>query len=246
MINVAIINSSTVVTDAQVNTLTNDLQVQISDNFSPYWGVDAKLKFFPKGSTLPHDMYWLVIMDTSDVQGALGYHDLTAFGLPIGKIFAKDDLTNGYHWTVTASHELIEMLADPWLVLSTLTPGSSNTSANVVAWELCDACEADGYGYAINGSLVSDFVLPSWFDYTASPQVKYDYCGHITAPLQLLSGGYTSIIIDAVVGNGWTQVTAPEKDPNIKGQRSSFGHEGSRRDRRNTKGSWKTSTRLIA
>jgi len=50
-----------------------------------------------------------VILDDSDQAGALGYHDLTSDGLPIGKVFAASDLKAGTSWTVTASHELLEM-----------------------------------------------------------------------------------------------------------------------------------------
>jgi hypothetical protein len=34
-------------------------------------------------------------------------------GFPIGKVFAASDLKAGTSWTVTASHELLEMLGDP-------------------------------------------------------------------------------------------------------------------------------------
>jgi len=42
-----------------------------------------------------------------------GHHDLTPDGLPVGKSFAGTDKHFGHSWTVTASHELLEMLADP-------------------------------------------------------------------------------------------------------------------------------------
>ena len=35
---------------------------------------------------------------------------------------------------------------------------------SLYAYEVCDACEADQFGYDIDGVLVSDFVFPSWFE----------------------------------------------------------------------------------
>ena len=54
-------------------------------------------------------------MDDSDQAGALGYHDLTSAGLPMGKVFARTDLQNNLSWTVTVSHELLEILGDPMI-----------------------------------------------------------------------------------------------------------------------------------
>src|SRR6266581_3514657 len=97
-----------------------------------------------------------------DFAGALGYHDLTKQGLPLGKVFAGSDMKLGYNWTVTASHELLEMLADPDINLTAFVQ-DSDTSGILYAYETADACEADEYGYKIDGVLVSDFVFPSWF-----------------------------------------------------------------------------------
>ena len=38
-------------------------------------------------------------------------NDVTREGLPLGKVFAKTDQQYGEKWTGTASHELLEMLA---------------------------------------------------------------------------------------------------------------------------------------
>jgi hypothetical protein len=55
----------------------------------------------------------------------VGYHDLTNEGLPLGKVFAGSDMVNGYNWTVTASHELLEMLIDR-------READSSTSCNIL------------------------------------------------------------------------------------------------------------------
>lgn len=162
-IKIAIINASTVLPDAEINTAVGALQKQIHRDFAAAWGIDADLSFVPRGAKPPTDHWWLGVLDDSDQAGALGYHDLTAAGLPLGKVFAKTDQDFGYNWTVTASHELLEMLADPDINLTVMVETDAGT-ARLYAYEVCDACEADNLGYTIDSVLVSDFVFPSWFE----------------------------------------------------------------------------------
>ncbi len=103
---ISISNLSTVLTDAQVNAIIPALQIQVSRDLAPAWGVNANLQFLPKTMPKPNGNWLINIMDNSDQAGALGYHDLTSDGLPMAKIFAKDDMTYNLSWTVTLSHEL--------------------------------------------------------------------------------------------------------------------------------------------
>jgi hypothetical protein len=66
--NISIINASTVLTDAEIRPVVEALQKQVSNDFRPAWGVDAKLNFV--GNAPPPDgTWWLAILDDSD-QGA--------------------------------------------------------------------------------------------------------------------------------------------------------------------------------
>jgi hypothetical protein len=67
-------------------------QQQVAGDFRPIWGLDAQLTFIPQGSQPPANTWQLVILDDSDQADALGYHDLTEDGLPMGKIFADSDM----------------------------------------------------------------------------------------------------------------------------------------------------------
>ena len=58
----------------------------------------------------------------------------------------------------------------------------------IITVSTCGACETNAQGYRINSILMSDFVYPSWFKATGTK--PYDYRGLITAPFQVLSGGY--------------------------------------------------------
>jgi hypothetical protein len=225
---ISVINESTVLTDADVTPVVAALQQQVTNDFRPIWGTDAELTMVPQGTQAPASTWWLVILDDSDQAGALGYHDLTPDGLPIGKVFAASDLKAGTSWSVTASHELLEMLADPNINLTVFVQNANNTSGTLYAYEVCDACEDDSFGYKINNILVSDFVYPAWFEsFRAEGSTQFDRMNQIQNPLQLLSGGYIGVF-SVTDGSGWQQQTAEKHPTNLRHR----GHVGSRRERR--------------
>ena len=223
-IKIAVINASKVVTDSkEVKKVVAALQKQVSRDFAPAWGIDAEVRLVAKGSKPAAGEWWLAILDDADQAGALGYHDLTSNGLPLGKVFAKTDKNYGEQWSVTASHELLEMLADPNINLTVFDEAASG--GRLYAYEVCDACEADKFGYVIDGVRVSDFVFPSWFESFRKKGVQFDQMKKITKPFQLLAGGYIGIY-DVRSGGGWTQLTA---------EKTNFRSRppvGSRRERR--------------
>ena len=149
---VAVLNRSTVATDEEVERITGALQQQVDRDFAPAWGVRTSLTFLPKGVTDGWQGRWnVVVLDTSDEANALGYHDLTPDGLPLGKCFAKTDQMVGAQLSVTMSHELLEMLGDPDVNLQ-----AADENGRIYAYETCDAVEADDIGYDIDGVVVSD------------------------------------------------------------------------------------------
>lgn len=222
---IAITNASTCLTDGEVLAAIPALQRQVTVDFRAYWGVDGQLSFLPKDEPLAEGWWQISVTDDPDQAGALGYHELTSGGTPLGKVFAGLDLQSGGSWTVTLSHELLEMLADPWINWC-----AQGSDGKIYALEVCDAVEADGLGYEINGVLVSDFITPSWFEPTRADRV--DFKRRIAQPLELASGGYISVL-DA--GGGWAQVSA-------QGEPSPPMPLGSRRQRRNLgKAKWRKS-----
>jgi hypothetical protein len=228
-IKIAIINESTVVADADVVPVVGALQVQVHRDFAPAWGVDADLTIVPRGVQPPAGAWWIAILDNSDQAGALGYHDVTNEGLPLGKVFAKSTMADHGHWTVTASHELLEMLGDPEINLTVFVQDGNRNAGRLYAYEVCDACEADSFGYQINNVLVSDFVYPAWFEsFRKQNSTRFDFEHHIDRPLQLIKGGYIGVF-DITAGNGWQQVTADR----VLDYRAR-PRVGSRRERRRT------------
>lgn len=205
MVNVAIVNSSTVLTDAQVQAIVPALQQQVTRDFAPFWHRDAKLTFYSNTNVgnIPASFWWIVVLDTSDVAQALGYHTLTSAGLPMGKVFAKTAMDNNLSWTVTASHELLEVLANPNVDLYTFVQ-SSDMAGVLYPLETGDPVEADAIGYTINGFLLSNFVTPAWFQgWRSAGSARFDFGNKLTQPLQLASGGYVQTY--AATGTGFTQ-----------------------------------------
>ena len=230
-IKVSIINESTVLADAQVRAAVTDLETQVHKDFAPAWGIDADLAFVPKGATPASGSWWLAVLDDTDQASALGYHDLTPEGLPEGKVFAGTDLKLNLQWTVTASHELLEMLADPDIDLAAVQsdPNTGNPT-RLYAYEVCDACEDDQFGYTVGKTLVSDFVFPSWFESFWSPGgTQFDQRHKIQQAFQILAGGYIGVL-DLPSGSGWYTINA-EGRPWEYRMRAPIG---SRRERRRT------------
>ncbi len=199
---IAITNQSTVLTDSQVEAVLPALQKQVSDDFKAYWDIECSLTFLPKDQPLIAGWWQIAILDDPDQADALGYHELSANGLPLGKIFARLDLDNGYKWTVTFSHELLEMLADPWI--AALMQAADGT---FYALEVCDAVEADHLGYDIHGVAVSDFITPSWYEPTHADRV--DFKRRITKPGEIALGGYMSVFDPQ---KGWIQIQKQTAD----------------------------------
>jgi len=200
---IALVNRSTVLHPDDFENIAAAVTVQASRDFGPAWGITALISPMKPGEQPPADWWQLIVLDNSDQAGALGYHERTAAGQPIGYVFAETDQEYGLKVSVTTSHELLEMLADPWICAAALKQ-ISNTAGDVYAYEVCDPVESDELGYEIAGISLSDFVLPAWFEDDAS-RGPYDFCNHLTAPFSLAAGGYASVF-----SGGWRQIQAQQ------------------------------------
>ena len=238
MIKVDCINASTIVTDEQVHDVVNALGIQVMRDWEPIWGVPCELFFVPKGQAPDPKHWWLTFLDDSDQADALGYHDLTTEGHTLGKVFVRSTIQSGGKWSVTASHELLEMLGDPDINLSAYVLNEEQTRIYFYAYEVADAVESDQYGYDINGVLVSDFVTPAFFEPFVPASVPLDFKGFVTKSLQILPGGYLSIL-DPTNGLGWQQLYGAQARLSARYR----GKIGSRREKRRTRRSdWRIST----
>jgi hypothetical protein len=172
---ISVYNQATTALGFDLGAFVKAMEEYIGGYLAPAWGCNATLA----ETTGPLAGTWgMVFLDTADVQGALAYH--TDDGLPLAKVFVKTTLDAGESVTVSATHELAEMLVDPGCCLWSMNPAGL-----VFAYECADAVEETTF--QVQGFQMSDFCLPAWF---GAPGNQFDYCNTLTAPFTLAHGGY--------------------------------------------------------
>ncbi len=191
---IACFNKATVPLGVDLIKLISAMQEYVDKYVAPVWGTPAKLI---KSNDFVKDAWAVVFLDNADQPGALAYHDLTPSGFPLSKVFVKTTLDNNDLVSVSASHELVEMLVDPAINLLSTGPDPKT----IYAYESADPVEA--LSFEVNGIPMSDFVYPSYFEvFRKAGSVKFDQLNKVNKPFQILSGGYQIIF-----KNGkWSQV----------------------------------------
>ncbi|HWZ90921.1 MAG TPA: hypothetical protein VNW92_18800, partial [Polyangiaceae bacterium] len=119
MVQFAVINESTAITDAEVRAMVPAFQTQWNRDLAPIWAVqEAQFTWLDRAQTPSPGSWWLVFLDDSDQANALAYHDVTDQGLPIAKVFVRTLLADSAIISVGATHEICEMAVDPTINLS--------------------------------------------------------------------------------------------------------------------------------
>jgi len=191
---IACFNKATIALGVDLGALVAAMQTYVDKYVAPIWGTPAKLV---KTTDFQKGAWAMVFLDDADQPGALAYHDLTPDGLPEAKVFVKTTLDNHDLVSVSASHELVEMLVDPAINLMTTGPDPKV----IYAYESADPVEA--LSFEVDGIPMSDFVHPAYFENFHKPgSVPFDHLGKVTKPFEILSGGYQIIF-----KNGeWSQI----------------------------------------
>lgn len=181
---IACINKATVDLGVNFDALTAALQKCYDQFFAPVWGYPVELYNVPAGGEAQPNEWQFLYLDTADQAGALGYHDLTVNGQPVSKVFVKTTIADGQKVSVTACHELFEMVIDPLANLWAEAPNGSE-----FAYEMSDAVEEDTF--QVDGIDMSNFVHPAWFEPFDHPLgVRYDHLGLLQSPFTMTKGGY--------------------------------------------------------
>jgi hypothetical protein len=183
MTDIVLLNRSGHISMPDLTAATAAFQTQISRDFAPVWGGDAKL--WDEDEDVPANAWKFWLQDGLDQPGDLGYH-LMDGALPEGKIDIEGAINSGNDWRTVVSHELLETLCDP---LCTRMAGPYIV-------EPCDPVEESMY--LINGLAVSNFVYPVYFGLMSGTQ--YDYNNELKASVPaMLSGGY----VESWNGSQW-------------------------------------------
>jgi hypothetical protein len=202
-VHVALVSRSSQTDPADVAHVAAALQTQATRDLGPVWSVAATVDAFPALPAVPAG-YWPVVVQ-DDVRGAAGFH-LDSGGRPYALVEYSDS------WSLTASHETVEMLVDPWGQRTSAGRSPKGDQGQVeFLVEACDPCEAQDYAYTINGVLVSDFITPSFYDPAQTAGARYSFQGSIERPRQVLPGGYVSWW-DPQTNHIWQQFDMPGEE----------------------------------
>jgi hypothetical protein len=185
---VALVSESAQVEASDLTQVSAALQKQATRDLVQFWNVKATVDAFPRLEDVPIGYWPIMVMDDIGYDAA-GIH-LDKNGQPFALVTASAQRDV---WSLTASHEMIEMLVDPFG--NRLVAGDSpkpDQGRVQFLLEACDPSEAAGFAYTVNGILVSDFYSVRFFDPVAAPGVRYSFTGAITEPRQVLRGGYLS------------------------------------------------------
>jgi len=179
---IAVINFTSTLPDQAVQDAIRVVNRQVVEDFMPIWGYGRLLQlhavdFQPAApdtlapQKIPADSA-MYLVDEASLPGALGFHDLNTRDVPVGFVFVLDP----NDWTVTLSHEVLELILDPTVNLFVPGPDPRNV-ANLVlhTYEACDAVER--LSYTIDGIAVSDFLTPSYFTIGEAPGTRNDFLG---------------------------------------------------------------------
>lgn len=230
-VKITVQNLSTVLTEAQAEKIVAALSTQLTTDYNGSYWVTQELAapvdsvtLLGKGEAIPLDSWHMELLDTSDQEGALGYHDDEVFkrhtrkgkpekhssnserGLradapqrPLMRVFAKTSEENGTDPAEVASHEGLEALVDPQVVNENkIRKVHNHTKKQLVLVEVGDPVQSNGY--TVGEVTVADFCLPAFFGYPqdADP-TRMSFRGSVTEPFQIAPKGYMSV--------------APESDP---------------------------------
>ncbi len=199
---ISVVNRAKSISDETLQCAIRAINRQIAEDFEPYWSFGAKLRLEGAIGATPNKQKLeemrgdavLYLWDQTDVDDALGYHEANFCGIPYGFIFTELCKQLKEEWSVTLSHEALELLGDAQGNLLVQGPHPTDPQREVFHWfEMCDAVQSEIY--AIDGVKVSNFVLPLYFTPEEQAGGRNDFLGrlHKGKPLHSFGvnpGGY--------------------------------------------------------
>jgi hypothetical protein len=157
----------------QLQQIAAAVQQQVDNDFAPAWGVRADISAPAAGDVIPADALRVNVVNS--LPGAGGVH-LDNQGKPYAEAVIGPQLS------IAISHEVLEMLVDPWgnrfTPAADIDPAFPGREVFYLV-EVGDPCETTSY--FVGGVPVSDFILPSFYDPNAA--APFDFRGALAGPL---------------------------------------------------------------
>lgn len=151
----------------EVRAVQRALEIQVNTDLRRWWHV-GRVAFRRQGLRV-------LVVRRDLLGGGLppGWHGIDGRGRPFAYVLYQTG------WTTTMSHELLEMLLNPY---------GRNTSAGYQR-EICDPVQSATYTVA--GVTVSDFVTPAWFRPGSSG--PWDALRLLSGPGQMTAQGFSTM-----------------------------------------------------
>ena len=200
---IALVHEATLIGPDDVARGAAALTTQLSRDFAATWGLDAELRVTAQPTDDEEPLYLL-----DDAAQAEALRLPATPGRPFGVVLLRPCLEAGEAWQIAASHELLEMLADPLVNLG--AEGRFQGRPALFALEVCDPVAGDDYEIA--GVPVANFVLPTWF--TPGPltdDVLVDFLGRLTDPFTLSPAGHASYCTELGRWQTWFAKRCPRQ-----------------------------------
>lgn len=190
------------ITDRQIADAIPAWQAAANVDFAGWWHTAHVRLIFIGRRAAPRGGVVATFVPKGDVKGALAYHTVDR-GAPSITVYAGTGDYYGYSNSVSFTHELFELLADPEISIAnqgwpygtvTLLPSHEQlpqTPGTIWINEVSDPVEA--YHYVRSGGhgakvWISDFVTPNWFNDEVNG--SYDFMQIVQQPFTIARGGY--------------------------------------------------------
>jgi hypothetical protein len=214
---------------------------QLAEDFEPYWHWSARVRLegasrdpgrasrepgeASKLIQAPEDLrgdgiiyIWDSLKNSKDAES---YHAENDVGLPYGFVFTELSKKLNEEWTVTLSHEVLELVGDPTSNTFAAGPHPEHPEEVVLYWyEMCDAVQEQSY--EIDGLPVSDFILPTYFTEGEQRGARNNFLGtrgkkNALKSFGIANGGYAGYYDPLRKKDGYLEDERALKRRKIKG-----------------------------
>ncbi|HSN28013.1 MAG TPA: hypothetical protein VLT45_17105, partial [Kofleriaceae bacterium] len=160
---------------AEVLTIVSQRDFAKAEPFG--YGVGAVVRVAQNAGDVAPGEWLMAFISRPDLAGVLGYHDIAPNGMPLARCFPF--LDEPEMRSVTASHELFEMLGDADINTAVVGPDGV-----VRCREACDPVEALSFPYTCSSGRVlkvSNWVTPAFFSPAPDGSVPLDFMRKVTS-----------------------------------------------------------------
>ncbi|HYI10888.1 MAG TPA: hypothetical protein VEK57_17645 [Thermoanaerobaculia bacterium] len=185
------------ISDPDLLAAIRAINQQIEYDFVPYWNMPATLRLEgtllkqPRANASAAVMRGDAVLYVSSATAKgdpEGFHDRNFRGIPYGVVYSEISEQTGDPWSVTFSHEALELIADPQANNYVMGPAPHDRRKKVFFWfEMCDAVSSQTY--KIGDIALQNFVLPAYFE-PPVPGARTNFLGTELEPFGIASESY--------------------------------------------------------